>query len=125
MKKCDECQRHAGMNHMLAENFHMISNPCPFAKWGLDIIGSLSKASTKHRFVLVATDYFTKWVEAVPLEKIGSREVVNFLCDYIIHRFGVPKVLMMDNGKQFNSQRMRGLCEKMKIQQIFSFRSYP
>lgn len=108
-KKCNQCQRHAEMNHLSAENLHMISSPWPFAKWGLDIVGPLPRASTKERFVLVATDYFTKWVEAVSLQHIGSKEVVSFLYDHIIYRFGVPKVLIMDNGKQFHTRKVRGL----------------
>lgn len=47
MKKCDECQRHPGMNHMPAENLHMISSPCPFRKKGLDIVGPLPRVLMK------------------------------------------------------------------------------
>jgi hypothetical protein len=52
----------------------------PFRAWGLDFIGEIHPGSSKgHRFILVATDYFTKWTEAVPLRNTTHREVISFV----------------------------------------------
>jgi hypothetical protein len=74
-----------------ASVLHPIVKLWPFQGWGLDFVGEIHPSSTKgHRFVLVATDYFTKWVETVSLRNMTHREVINFVTEHIIHRFGVP-----------------------------------
>ena len=85
---------------------HPIIKPCPFRGWGLDFIGQINPPSSKgHRFVLVATDYFTKWTEAVPLKNMTHKEVIEFITEHIIHRFGIPQTLTTDRGSSFVSRR--------------------
>ena len=56
---------------------HSIMKPWPFQGWAMDLIGKIYLASSKgHNFILVATDYFTKWVEAVPLKKEEQKDVI-------------------------------------------------
>ena len=57
----------------------------------MDIIGKIHPPSTKrHEFILVATDYFTKWVEAQPFTGIGQEQVIDFIEKQLIHWFGIP-----------------------------------
>jgi len=65
VRRCHKCQVYSDkVNAPPTPLFNMVS-PWPFAIWGIDVIGPInSKASNKHRFILVAIDYFTKWVEA-------------------------------------------------------------
>ena len=51
--------------------------------------------------MLVATDYFTKWTEAIPLKNMTHREVIEFITEHIIHRFSVSQTLTMDKGSSF------------------------
>jgi hypothetical protein len=52
-----------------------IIKPWPFRGWGIDLIGQINPSPSKgHKFVLLATDYFTKWVEAIPLKKVTSEK---------------------------------------------------
>jgi hypothetical protein len=70
---------------------HPIIKPWPFRGWGLDFVEQINPHSSKgHHFVLVATDCFTKWTEAVPLKNMTHREVIEFIMEHIIHRFGIP-----------------------------------
>ena len=62
-------------------------------RMGLNFIEKINPPSKGHRFVLVATDYFTKWTEAVPLKNMTHREVIEFITEHIIHRFGIPQTL--------------------------------
>ena len=62
VKKCDKCQNFALLNHQPIEHLNFIVSPWPFAKWGLDIIGELPLSPGWKRYILMATDYFTKWV---------------------------------------------------------------
>ena len=54
------------------------------------------------KFLVVGIDYFTKWVEAEPLAKITQQNVKNFVWKSIVCRFGIPRVLVSDNRRQFN-----------------------
>ena len=82
----------------------------------MDFIGQINPPSLKgHRFVLVATDYFTKWTEAVPLKNMTQREVIEFITEHIIHRFGIPQTLTTDQGSSFISKEVREFAESYKI----------
>ena len=82
----------------------------------MDFIGQINPPSSKgHRFVLVATDYFTKWTEVVPLRNMTHREVIEFIIEHIIHRFGIPQTLTTDQGSSFISKEVRDFAESYKI----------
>jgi transposase InsO family protein len=69
---------------------------------------------------LVATDYFTKWTEVVPLRNMTHREVISFVQEHIIYRFGVPQTLTTDQGPSFMSHQFREFVESMKIKLLNS-----
>jgi len=95
---------------------HPIIKPWPFRRWGLDFIGQINLTSSKgHRFVLVATDYFTKWTKAVPLKNMTRQEVIEFITEHIIHRFGILQTLTTDQGSSFISKEVRNFAESCKI----------
>ena len=79
---------------------------------GLDFIGQINHSSSKeHRFVLVAMDYFTKWTKIVTLKNMTHREVIEFITEHIIHRFGIPQTLTMDQGSSFISKEVHDFAE--------------
>ena len=84
-----------------------MSSPWPFAQWGLDIVGPFPKAAENKRYLLVGTDYFTKWIEVEPLANIRDADVKKFVWRNIVTRFRVPRVLISDNGLQFDSKAFR------------------
>ena len=74
-----------------------IIKPWPFRGWAIDMIGQIYPPSSKgHKFILVANDYFTKWVEAIPLKKVTSANMIDFLKEHIIYRFGIPQTITTD-----------------------------
>ncbi|RVW82767.1 hypothetical protein CK203_046960 [Vitis vinifera] len=77
VKKCDKCQRYAPIPHMPPATLKLISGPWPFAQWGMDIVGPLLAAPAQKKFLLVATDYFSKWVEAEAYANIKDKYVTN------------------------------------------------
>jgi hypothetical protein len=98
-KGCEVCQRFGNIQLALTGVTKSIVKPWPFRGWGLDYIGEIHPGSSKgHRFILVATNYFTKWTEAVPLRNMTHREVINFVQEHIIYRFGVPQSLTTNHG---------------------------
>ena len=78
-------------------------------------MGPFPKASGSRRFLLVATDYFSKWVEAVPLVNIADSNVKIFLWENIVTRFEILKMLVAENGAQFKSKKISKFCEKLGI----------
>jgi hypothetical protein len=101
-KGCEECQKHGDVQLVPTALMHLIIKPWPFRAWGLDFIGKIHPLSSKgHCFVIVATDYFTKWTKAIPLKNMTHREVIEFITRHIIHRFGIPQTLTTDQGTSF------------------------
>ncbi|RVW34460.1 Retrovirus-related Pol polyprotein from transposon 297 [Vitis vinifera] len=75
-----ECQMHGDLIHILLSELHVLTSPWPFSVWGIDIIGKIwPKSSNGHEFILVAIDYFTKWVEAASYAKLTSTRVASFI----------------------------------------------
>jgi hypothetical protein len=93
----------------------------PFRGWGFDFIGQIHPPSFKgHHFMLVDTDYFTKWTEVVPLKNMTHKEVIEFTTEHIIHRFCIPQTLMTDHGTSFVSSQVREFIESYKIRLLNS-----
>ncbi|XP_021996221.1 uncharacterized protein LOC110893418 [Helianthus annuus] len=102
-----------------------ITSAWPFYKWGMDIVGPFPPAKGGVKFLLVAIDYFTKWPEVKPLAKITSKQIIDFVWENIICRYGLPGVLVTDNGKQFAEKPFSIWCKEYKITQVFSSVAYP
>jgi hypothetical protein len=80
---------------------HPIPSLGPFEKWGIDLMGPLLMTRRGHRFIVVATDYFTKFVEVRVLKSPMKQEVTQFLYERIFIRFGTPVEIVSNNGPQF------------------------
>ena len=79
-KGCEECQVHAGIQHAPASELHSIVKPWPFRGWTLDLIGEIRLTSSKgQKYILVGIDYFTKWVEAIPLVNVDQETIIEFI----------------------------------------------
>ena len=102
-----------------------MSNPWPFAQWDLDIIGPFPKAAGNKRYLLVGTDYFTKWVEAKPLANIRDADAKRFVWRNIVTRFGVPRTLISNNGLQFDSKAFRRYYCELGIVNRYLTPAYP
>uniref|UniRef100_A0A2N9HGA7 Uncharacterized protein n=1 Tax=Fagus sylvatica TaxID=28930 RepID=A0A2N9HGA7_FAGSY len=125
VRKCDKCQRFAPKIHQPARELNPLSSPWPFAQWGLDIVGPLPRAPGNKKFLIVATDYFTKWIEAEPLSHIREVDTKRFLWKSIITRFGIPWAIISDNGTQFEGKLFKGFCSELGIRNFYSSPGYP
>jgi hypothetical protein len=120
-KGCGECQKHGDVQLVPAAFLHPIMKPWPFRGWGSDFIGKIHPLSTKgHCFVIVATDYFTKWTEAIPLKNMTHKEVIGFITEQIIHRFGIPQTLTTDQGTSFMAKEVRDFVNSYGIKLLNS-----
>ncbi|XP_027075959.1 uncharacterized protein [Coffea arabica] len=116
VRKCIKCQVHGDVIRAPPTELHSMIAPWPCSMWGTDVIGTIDPpASNGHRFILVAIEYFTKWVEAESFKHVTKKVVANFSRDHIICRFGVPETLITDNAKHLNNDMVDRLCEQFKI----------
>ena len=125
VKKCDQCQRFVSNIHQLGGVLNPLSSLWPFAQWGLDIVEPFPKAAGNKRWLLVETDYFTKWVEAEPLANIRDMDAKRFVWKNIVTRFGIPCTLISNNGLQFDSKAFRWYYYDLSITNRYSSSAYP
>ncbi|KAM1569511.1 hypothetical protein ACFX10_034624 [Malus domestica] len=85
--------------------------PWSFKGWAIDVIGKITPSSeaAKHAWILVATDYFTKWVEAKSYAELTSKEVCDFVEEHIVTKFGIPETIITDNGTIFIVERFKDI----------------
>ena len=111
----NSCQRMGQPNH----RDEMPLNPQvilePFERWALDFIDLINPPSNQKVYILVCTDYMTKWVEAKALLKANEESVLTFLFEEIFVRFGLPRELVTDGGPPFNSHGFKDTLQKYHI----------
>ncbi|KAJ0468174.1 putative nucleotidyltransferase, Ribonuclease H [Helianthus annuus] len=125
LQQCDECQRHAPTSLRAKNEMIPVTAAWPFQKWGVDIVGPFPRSSGSAQYLLVAVDYFTKWVEARPFTTISGYNVTRFFWEQIVCRFGLPLYIISDNAKQFAENPFKRWCERLKINQVFSSIAHP
>lgn len=87
----------------------------PWRTISVDVMGPYKKTKSGNRFIIVATDIFTKWVEAVASPTSKTRDIIQFLKSHIFTRFGYPNGLITDGGPVFTSNRFERFKTKNKI----------
>ncbi|GLJ43441.1 hypothetical protein SUGI_0902990 [Cryptomeria japonica] len=126
VKKCKQCQIHGDLIHVPAQELQPIASSSPFCQWGLDLIGKIHPPSSNgHKFIITAIEYFTKWIEAVPLTQVTRKQIATFILNYIICRYGIPVSIIIDNGHPFKNKDVRELCDRFHISHCFSTPYYP
>uniref|UniRef100_A0A2N9IFC4 Integrase catalytic domain-containing protein n=1 Tax=Fagus sylvatica TaxID=28930 RepID=A0A2N9IFC4_FAGSY len=125
VKACHTCQMQANLIHTHPTNLQNMATPWPFHTWGLDLIGPINPPSGGYIWILAATEYFTKWVEAIPLRKATGAAVANFIREHIITRFGIPHKIISDNGTPFVNKDVREVLEHYRIKHRRSTPYYP
>ncbi|XP_019196318.1 PREDICTED: uncharacterized protein LOC109190299 [Ipomoea nil] len=125
VRECKACQLFAKVPGRPATFYQPVSTAIPFARWGVDIVGPFTRVAGRKRFIIVAIDYFSKWVEAEPLATITSQQCARFLWRNVVSRFGVPVQLVTDNGKQFEGAYFANFLATIGTKAIKSSVAYP
>jgi hypothetical protein len=125
VKKCHPCQIFS--QKMRAHPAPMF--PChylgPFTKWGIDYTTCNPPSTRGHHYIIVAVDYFTKWVEAMPTFKDDGETTTLFLFNQIIARFDIPREIVIDHDSHFQNKMMTELTSKLGLRQENSSPYYP
>lgn len=98
VQRCEICQKVGPMHRYPAAEMTTVVSTVPFAMWGIDLVGKLPKCKGKYTYIVVAVDYFSKWEKAKALRSITCDDILNFLWKNILTRYGIPKILVTDNG---------------------------
>jgi ribonuclease HI len=125
IKTCKACQKFGPMTKAPPKELQPIPPVWPFYRWGIDIVGPLPRAKGDLRFVIVAIEYFSRWIEAEAVARITSAAVQKFVWKNIICRFGIPKQIVCDNGKKFESGKFQDMCKGLNLQINFASVGHP
>eukprot|EP00253_Pinus_taeda_P026975 PITA_26975 len=123
---CHKCHIFEGKRTLLPLTLRPISTERPFQQWGLDFIGEIHPPSFgQHKWILTATNYFTKWIKAIPCGQANDTVIIQFLETNILSRFGCPEEIITDNVAAFKSKKMISFCHKYHITLGHSTAYYP
>ena len=119
IKHCDRCQRIGNISKRHEMSLNNIIKVELFDVWGIDFMGPFP-ASCGNRYILVAVDYVSKWVEAVARATNDSKTVVQFLKKNIFTCFGTPRALISDEGTHFVSKQFGQVLKKYGVKHKIS-----
>ncbi|XP_074378498.1 uncharacterized protein LOC141720041 [Apium graveolens] len=86
----------------------------------MDILGPFPVASVHVKFIVVAINYFIKWIGAKALAKITTKKIIQFFWENVIYRFGIPRIPVTDNGRQFDNIEFKEYCNNNSIELRFT-----
>ncbi|XP_070019753.1 uncharacterized protein [Nicotiana sylvestris] len=110
-----QSQVHANMIKVPPNELNATSSPWSFAAWGMDVNGPIELTNSNgRRFILVAIDYFTKWVEAASYKALTKKVITDFAKDHIVCRFEVLESIITDNATNINSDLMKAIIFFLK-----------
>ena len=97
----------------------------PFEKWGMNFVGSINPPSKQKHYIIVCTNYLTKWAETKAIKAATEEKVAEFLRENIFYKYGYPRDLVTDQGSQFTSILIEDLLTHHKIKHKTSTPYYP
>src|SRR3954447_16086799 len=118
VKFCDNCQRRGQKGEKSYLNPIEVGEP--FERIGIDFVGPLKKTRRGNRYILMTTDYLTKWPEAKVMKDATATNVVKFIYEVIICRHGCPKIILSNRGTHFRNKLVEELCGKFEIKHKLS-----
>ncbi|UYV61766.1 hypothetical protein LAZ67_1006427, partial [Cordylochernes scorpioides] len=126
VKTCHLCQSRKGSNHLPSGLLQPIPPAnYPFERIGIDFVGPLPSTKRRRKWIIVLTDYYTKYAETKAVSEATVKEVSTFLIEHIILRHGAPKFLISDRGSQFTSNLMKEVMKMCKVKHCFTTSYHP
>jgi transposase InsO family protein len=126
LQSCLKCQKFNFARHKTHGFLHPIESPNgPFQMIGIDYSGPFPTTTQGNKYVLAITDYFTKWVIAIPVEKQNAQTTAEVLYEHYICIYGVPRQILSDQGTPFNNQLMEAFTKILGCHHIKSTPYHP
>ena len=121
---CDKCQRMGNISRKYEPPMHPILEVELFDLWGIDFMGPFP-TSYNNLYILLAVDYVSKWVEAIPTHINDAKVVAHFLRSNIFSHFGTPRALITDNGTHFCNKVIDKVMQKYGVRHRTSLAYHP
>lgn len=125
VQNCDICQRIKTDRHRLPAPLHPLPVEETFSRVHIDILCSLPKTKEGYQYILVIVDSFSKWCESFPMRTQEATEVASILYNEIFTRFGAPRCIVSDRGRQFMSKLIKALCEMFQVVRHYTSSYHP
>ncbi len=113
VQTCDICQRRG--NRKINNILHLIKPKASFQRIGIDIVRPLIITKKRNRYIVIAIDYFTKWLIVKAIKEAIAKTISKFIYEKIICKHGCPQVLQSDQGTYFVNRIIQDLTEKFRI----------
>jgi hypothetical protein len=123
--KCHPCQVFTWNMHSHTTPLHLVITVGPFTKWGVDFVNCNPTSAGRNQHIIMAVDYFNKWVEAMPIVKFDGKTTAFFLFNQIIARFIISSEIVTDHGSHFQNEMMKELASKLGFRHGHSSPYYP
>ena len=124
-QSCASCASRKSSAHSRRAPMGIITAGYPTQIMAVDLLGFLPESQQGNSYVMVVADYFTRWMEAIPISNQEATSVTNKLVDEVFMCFCPPAQLHSDQGKQFESQLMAELCKLLHIKKTRTFPYHP
>ena len=115
-QSCEVCQRRKSPVRKFRDPLQQYNVGAPLERVALDILGPLPETYNGNRYILVISDYFTRWVEAFGMPDQEASTFADCLVQGFVSRFGVPSQIHSDQGAQFESNLFQALCRILGIE---------
>jgi Integrase zinc binding domain/Integrase core domain len=124
VRTCPTCQkRQKRSGHAPLQPIKKVPNP--FYQVGIDVMGPMPTTSTGNRYIVLAIDHFTKWIEARALETADAQNIAVFIHDEILSRHGTPSIITTDRGSEFDNELIKIMTKKYQIRHITTTAYHP
>jgi len=107
IRGCDACQKANAANKPVSTTLHPVSVQEVLNRWGIDMVGPLNETRNGNKYIIMATEYRTKWPEEEAVADKSADTIHAFLFKLVCH------VLLHDQGHEFNNTLVKGLCAKL------------
>lgn len=126
IRKCESCQKNKVTQHRIKMPLEITKTPEQiFERCDIDIVGPLNQTDQGNRYIITFQDALTKFIVAEPIEKQDACTIARVLVEKIILKFGIPSVLLSDQGSNFMSDTLKRVCKLLKIEQIHTTAYHP
>ena len=97
----------------------------PFETVATDILGPLPTSDSGNKYIIVFSDYFTRWVEVFAIKETDAETIAKLFVNEIVCRYGAPKRLLSDRGKNFLSNLVHHICEFLQVKKVNTTAYHP
>ena len=125
VRNCRPCAKKRSKYRKTKRLLKLFPATVPLESIAIDILGPLTRTRKKNRYLLVISDRFTKLTQVVSLPRINAYTVAVAFCEAWVFKYGAPRSLLSDNGKQFVAQLFQSVCKILGVSNIFTATYHP